>query len=334
MHLNFRTLLDYLPINTVTVNVSSWPPDQIDNVIDQKLKISKCLLLTNSDVWRYTSFFKDKQYNGKIIVATLGYNNVKFSDYYHEISYPAFYFTRRKYLNVENKTPGFLFAFGCLNNRLSIDRILLGYELFRENILDKIIFSQNLYPDCDVERNLNIFFDHPFIFEYFDFSRYDEYKSLLPIVATNEIIHKSQFLRDHTIQHDAYLKTYCNIVTESESEDWPYYKNINLPILTEKTYKPFLSKQIPVYLAAKGHLKYLERYGFETMADFLPKNYDNYNTIEKIKAIVKIVKLGKEYVEDFYFSHIREINHNYELVTSDKVEVLIIEELKEFLYGI
>lgn len=333
---NFSPVKNFLPNTTIHIDVSCWLPEQIEEEIDKNLQKSKCILLTHYDAWRYTSFFKDKIFDGKIIVSTLGYHNVKFSDCYAELSYPAFYFSRTKNTNAKIKSPGLPFAFSCLNNRISIDRILLGYELFRENLLEKIIFSQNLYPPHDIDRNLNIFSSYPFIFEYFDFSKYEEYKSLLPIVADERehVANVAVSMEDHTTWNDAYLKAYCNIVTETESEVWPYWKNENLPIVTEKTYKPFLSKQIPIYLAAKGHLKYLEKYGFETMADFLPKNYDNFNTIEKIKTIVKMVKLEKEYVEDFYFSHIREINHNYELVTSDKVEALILEELKEFLYGI
>jgi hypothetical protein len=331
---NFDSILKMLPKNTIKVEVSSWGPDQIDEAINKNLQTSKCILLTNDDVWRYTSYFKDKSYDGKIIVSTLGYDNVKYSDCYYELSFPAFYFKRKIYTDTKEKQKNLSYGFSCLNNRTSIDRILLGYNLFKENLIDNIIFSQNLFPDYDVPRNLNIFFEHPFIFEHFDFSKYNEYRSLLPIVASNEIVHQNEFYSDHTIQHDAYLKAYCNIVTESDSESWPYYVNENLPIITEKSYKPFLSKQIPLYLAAKGHLTYLQKYGFDTLNKFLPDNYNNFNTIEKIKAIVAIVKLGKEFVEDFYFSHLREINHNYELALSDKVETLIYNELNEFLHDI
>lgn len=327
-------LKEILPKHSVFLNISCLFPDEIEKLIDSNLKLSNCLILFNDHVWRYSKHFSEKNYNAKIIIVTIGYENLKYSDNYVEISYPSWYFQRSKSISVHDKQRGLNYGFGCLNNRTSIERILLGYSLFKEKLLDNIIFSQNLYPHHEAERNLNIFFEHPFIFEYFDFSRYDEYRSLLPIIAENEKRYQSPFTLDHTIQHNAYLKTYCNIITENECESWPYYQNENLPVITEKSYKPFLSKQIPLYLAARGHLRYLKKYGFETMDDFVPRNYDNFNTIEKIKAIVEIVKLGKEYVEDFYFSHLREINHNYQLVLSDKVESIIKQELVEFLNDI
>jgi hypothetical protein len=332
---NCNFVLKMMPKNTIKVNVSSWFPEQINDIIDAKFQLTNCILLTNYDVWRYNDYFCKKNYNGKIVVGTLGYYNVKYSDCYYELSLPVYYFSRKKYFNIEDKPGNLQYGFSCLNNRTSIDRILLGYELFRENLLDKLIFSQNLHPTSEYEYVLNIFFEHhySFIFEYFDFSKYNEYRSLLPIAYNNETVFVDNGL-NLTIQHDAYLNAYCNIVTESECESWPYYLDENLPTITEKSYKPFLAKQIPLYLSARGHLQYLKKYGFETMEDLLPLNYDSFNTIEKIKTIVDIIKKGKEYIEDFYFSHLREINHNYELVLSDKVENLVLKELQEFLHDI
>ena len=134
-----------------------------------------------------------------------------------------------------------------------------------------------------------------------------------------------------TIDHPAYIDAYCNIVTESECEEWPYCRNINLPIITEKTNKPFITKQIPLFLAARGHLKYLKGLGFEVMEDLLPSGYDEMPALQKINSIVNLVSKGKEFIQDYYFSHLKEIQHNYELVNSDKVEQVILQRIKDFL---
>jgi hypothetical protein len=129
--------------------------------------------------------------------------------------------------------------------------------------------------------------------------------------------------------HAAYRDAYCNIATESECEEFPYYRDINLPVITEKSYKPFASRQIPIWLAARGHLNYLKGLGFEVMEDLLPNNYDNLQTPDKVMAIVELVKQGTEFIKDFYFSHTREIQHNYELFNSDVVEKLIVQRITD-----
>jgi hypothetical protein len=159
---------------------------------------------------------------------------------------------------------------------------------------------------------------------------YPSYLNLLPIRHNSELSIEN-FVNDHSINHEAYWNAYCNIVTETECEEYPYHRNINLPISTEKTYKPFLSRQIPLMLAARGHIQYLKGLGFEMMSDLLPLNFDDLSVLQKINEIVTIVKQGREFIKDFYFSHLQEIQHNYELVNSDKVEKTILQRIKDTL---
>jgi hypothetical protein len=153
---------------------------------------------------------------------------------------------------------------------------------------------------------------------------------LLPIKHHSEIT-TNNFKDDHSIDHEAYQNAYCNIVTESETEEYPYFQNINLPVITEKSYKPFLSRQIPLMLAPQGHIKYLQGLGFDLMTDLLPNDFDDFPVLQKIDAIVGIVNKGKEFIKDFYFSHLSELQHNYELVNSDKVENIITQRINNIL---
>jgi len=53
--------------------------------------------------------------------------------------------------------------------------------------------------------------------------------------------------------------------------------------------------------------------------------------LQKVDAIVSTVAKGHEFAKDFYFSHLPEIQHNYELVNSDKVDNLILQRIKDML---
>ena len=72
----------------------------------------------------------------------------------------------------------------------------------------------------------------------------------------------------------------------------------------------------------------LKDLGFEMMEDILPAGYDDMPTLQKIDAIVATVAKGREFVRDFYFDHLEEIEHNYELVNSTRVEDLIVQKIK------
>ena len=151
-------------------------------------------------------------------------------------------------------------------------------------------------------------------------------------IRYNELLDPElNFASDHSINHDAYTKAYCNIVTESECEEYPYSRNINLPVVTEKSYIPFRSGQVPIMLAACGHIAYLKGLGFEMMEDLLPMGYDQMPVLQKIENIITIVAKGKDFIEDFYFNHLREIKYNYALINSTKVEELIIKRIKDIM---
>ena len=118
---------------------------------------------------------------------------------------------------------------------------------------------------------------------------------------------------------------------ETETENFTQDRIFPAPVITEKSYKPFISCQVPVWLAAQGHMAYLRGLGFEVMEDLLPLGYDNMNTFDKIQAITDLVARGREFIENFYFSHLKEIQHNHELVSSDRVEHLMLQRITNFL---
>ena len=336
MHNQLTPLLDILPgDNKRIIGIGSQYPNDILKILDHQLLAAvDTVVLYNGDVWRYfdatESIFNHPNLADKnVFLQTLGYTNTKFNNRCWEISYPLFYWQMKKSLaQFVAKPRNLTYGFSCLNNSNNVHRTLLGYNLYKNNLLDNIIFSQNIVGDAYA---INRISQDATILNLVNF---EDYKKLLPIRHSTEIILAQEFRGVHNYNiptHPAYTEAYCNIVTESECEEYPYTKNINLPVITEKSYKPFMSGQIPIMLAAHGHIAYLKELGFEMMEDLLPTGYDNMNVLQKIDAIVSIVSNGNEFIENFYFNHLQEIQHNYKLINSNKVEKLILQNIKNLL---
>lgn len=319
-------LIDLIPEKVRPILVSSLRP--IDIIERLQLINSSCaVLLLNTDVWRYENhpvlmnYFNNSQQ--RIYIATLGYENKKLSHNVIQFSFPYFYFTRpRNDIPLPKLDKICEYGFSCLNNKSSFHRIILGHNLYKNNLLDNIIFSQNILEWPQQGSNIaEIIENLPLI---------NEYRSLLPLKWPNET--SDNFIKDHFIDHDAYHHSYCNIPTESEIQDFIYEGPIlELPIITEKSYKPFRSMQVPLFFSAKGHMRYLNNLGFEVMEDLVPLGYDNMGIFDKADCIVEIVKKGKDYIQDFYYSHLREIQHNFDLINSDQLDQKIYSSIQEFL---
>jgi hypothetical protein len=334
--IEFRSLLNILPGgNKKIIMVGSQFPTDILKLLDQLTGTIDTVILINGDVWRYFDareeiFNHPNLQHKNVFLQTLGYTNTKFNDRCWEISYPLFYWQGEKStVEFVAKPSGLKYGFSCLNNSNNMHRTILGYQLYKNNLLSDIIFSQNIFDNgyaiTRVSQDAKIL----------NLNDFEEYRNLLPIRAQMENIPEGQEFRgDHNNAiptHPAYTTAYCNIVTESECEEYPYSRNINLPISTEKSYKPLRAGQVPIMLAARGHIAYFKSLGFEMMEDLMPEGYDQMNVLQKIAAIVAIVSKGNEFIEDFYFSHLKEIRHNYELINSSKVEELILQNIKEKL---
>ena len=329
---DFQPLLNILPgASKKIIGIGSQFPEDILKTLGRLTDPVDTVLLINEDVWRYFDtreeiFDHPNLQDKNVFLQTLGYTNTKVNARCWEISYPLFYWKMKKSMDpFVAKSSGLKHGFSCLNNTNNIHRTLLGYNLYNNNLLNDIIFSQNIvgnsYALTRTSQDAEIL----------NLVNFEEYKNLLPIRYNELLDPELNFARDHSINHDAYIKAYCNIVTESECEEYPYSRNINLPVITEKSYKPFRSGQVPIMFAARGHIAYLKVLGFEMMEDLMPVGYDQMNIPQKISAIVAIVSKGKDFIEDFYFNHLREINHNYALINSTEVEELVINRIKDII---
>ena len=326
--------------NAVNINCSSIHIDDIIDILDDKPITKDTVVLYCNDVWRYSNYeqkiFNHRSLNKKrVIILTAGYENKKYNNQHYHVSFPMAYWTRSACTNSFAPLANNLdYGFGCLNNRTSIDRFILGYNLYANNLLDKILFTQNL---CESD------FEHlEEDLSQFDVKKYYEYKNLLPIrLDEHKELGEINFKWFHNkegwqipFEHPAFANAYCFISVEAAIEEYPYTENINLPFCSEKSFKAFITRQIPLNVGARGHNAFLKSLGYETMEDFLPTGFDDMPYLQKVDAIVQTIAKGKEYVKDFYFSHTKELEHNYNLVHSTKVEELVEKRIDELLTDI
>ena len=80
------------------------------------------------------------------------------------------------------------------------------------------------------------------------------------------------------------VDAFWHIVTETIF----YYDKLHL---TEKIFKPIVSKQPFMLLAAPGNLEYLRSYGFKTFTGIIDESYDSIkNNDDRINAVVSQIK--------------------------------------------
>lgn len=322
------------------INISSLLPKQIFDELQTANIKADSVLFMNGDVWRYFDieqniFNHPALADKKVYFQTFGYTNAKLNDNHYHLSVPFLYVNRVIVDEVfEPLSSNLDYGFACLNNGCTINRFVIGHKLYSNNLLDTLLFSQNLINGSidsidRLEQDQN----------KLGLDQFHEYKNILPIILPEEQTDEPINFRNYKgregweIPFDlsAHNNAYCFIAIESEVEDYPYERNINLPTTTEKSFKSFQTKQLPFVIGARGHYRFLKDLGFEMMEDLLPQGYDDMPFLQKVDAVVDTVAKGKDFVKDFYFDHIREIKHNYELVNSTEVDDLILSRIKNMI---
>jgi hypothetical protein len=230
------------------------------------------------------------------------------------LSYPVFFLYQKNYRSdTKQKLKNLAHGFSCLNGREAAHRLLLGFFLHQRNLLNQIIYTQRLESVQKID---------PW---------YPEYEKLLNMPGFSDFLYRvlpkqigDGYWNDHSVNHIAYTDAYCNIVTETEI-DYGY------EIITEKSSKPFIAYQIPLMYAGKGHIQFLKSLGLEVMMDLYPPDYDFLDSTSKADAICNIVSKGSDFIENFYFNHAPELEYNHNLILSDKIENLILQNIKNII---
>jgi hypothetical protein len=122
---------------------------------------------------------------------------------------------------------------------------------------------------------------------------------------------------------------YCNLVMEHSME---------IEILSEKSFKPFVAKQIPIYLAKPGACTFLNKLGFDLFYDFVDHNkYDNISRescLERIDQVHNIIdELYTRNFEDFIHDSNTKLRleKNCDYFYSDAIDKMCIQKINSLI---
>lgn len=106
--------------------------------------------------------------------------------------------------------------------------------------------------------------------------------------------------------------------------------------LTEKIFKPIVTKQPFILLGCANNLHYLKKYGFKTFDSWWDESYDTISDpIKRIQAVVKILKQLSELSSSELESMLRGMNyileHNFNLFYDQKFIAKAWDDLKKDL---
>ena len=307
--------------STSHVDTTGQALDLFDQELGQLDWQQEVMILTD-EKWRdHPTAFEDLlqtrsvQHNRPIVVVTHGYQHRVIGHGVWLVSWPAFFLQSSHYQpsKFSIRPAGLKTGFSSLNRRPALHRLYLGLRLHQQGLLDQVLFSLG-GEDPEAWRAVAE-----------AWPGFADFAGLLPIELDDHLPN------DHTIDHRAYRESYCNIVTETDTE-WDLSAHASTrEIITEKSYKPFLSGQIPLFLAAPGHMAYLESLGFEVFWDLVPQGYDLMSTQHKVQAIVDLVARGPEWIEQFYWAHLPAIQHNWAWIQSGQVERRLIDSIQQLI---
>lgn len=160
-----------------------------------------------------------------------------------------------------------------------------------------------------------------------------EIKSNIRLYEYDLYIEKPQ--NPFNIFFPGHVDAYCNLVMEH---------SMTIEIMSEKSYKPFLASQIPVFCAKAGTCAMLEKLGFDLFYDFINhKEYDNIadspadDSLEWIQRIEKVHDLIDQlYLTNFQdFIHSTDTKHrlekNVDHFFSQHIDLAVLEKLNQLI---
>ena len=231
----------------------------------------------------------------------------------------------------ENKS-GKLFL--CRNRNAKPHRLSLIYKLLKKGYMNEINYS---YVPEFFPNNVTMLGDMKMVYslvltEEEVEEQFEEIKEIYQIIKIDDIekeynvIGEGNIFKNSHIQNPrlfmvpeipiSFHESYLNIVTESCFESNTKYKKIIHP--SEKSFRPYMYYQIPLFVATYNHVKYLrETYNFDMFDDLINHSYDEeFDDKKRLSLIIdEIGRLieNKDKVIQFYKNNLSRIKKNKEL---------------------
>ena len=190
--------------------------------------------------------------------------------------------------------------YSCLNNRPREHRLATVTYLDYLNLLDSGYVSAN-----DKSYEIGDYTDNDYQFKDILYTPIRKYKKEYAWILMNhaeKIEPKLPLILDvadlankclpHDLSPEIYNNALINLITETY-----YFKQYNMVsemFITEKTWKVFTAKQIPVIIGPKGILDKLRNFGFDMFDDLIDNSYDNepdstrlFSAINSMNQVIK-----------------------------------------------
>jgi hypothetical protein len=211
-------------------------------------------------------------------------------------------------------------TFNRLTSNHRVYRSLLISELYKRNILEHGYVSySDVCPDNrkTYMNNLSDAHDTGLISKDTFWEAVDNLKQI-PMPLRIDFADEHH-IPNHSFQLSAVEQTqesFCYLVTETCYWERKHH-------LTEKIFKPIVSRMPFVLVGPAHNLKYLREYGFKTFDKWIDESYDDIqDPILRMEAIgntmSKICNLSHEALEDLLIEMSPVLEHNYNLFYSNK----------------
>jgi len=134
---------------------------------------------------------------------------------------------------------------------------------------------------------------------------------------------------DHEIMHPAYSDTYINVVTETSCDFSGIYGHSDAPIITEKTIKPLLARQMFLMSADSLVVDFLRDMGIDMFDDIIDHSYDTIRGFkEKTYAIhAELCRLNKLDLPSIFANNRLRLENNYKRLFDKKFLMTITKQL-------
>lgn len=116
------------------------------------------------------------------------------------------------------------------------------------------------------------------------------------------------------------------------SETIFYHEKLHL---TEKIFKPIISKRPFILIGAKDNLKYLKSYGFKTFDQFIKEDYDSESNPDKritmaISQLEKLCRLNQKELKEMHQDMQNILIYNYQHFFNEFKKIIVDEMLDNF----
>lgn len=251
----------------------------------------------------------------------------------------------------ENKN-GKLFL--CRNRNAKPHRLSLIYKLLEKGYMNEINYS---YVPEFFPNNVTMLGDMKMVYslvltEEEVEEKFEEIQEIYQRIKIDDIEEEYNVIGEGNIFENSHIQnrrlfmvpeipssfheSYLNIVTESCFESNTRHKKIIHP--SEKSFRPYMYYQIPLFVATYNHVKYLrETYNFDMFDDLINHSYDDeFDDKKRLSLIIdEIGRLieNKDKVIEFYKNNVSRIKKNKEifLKVSQELREKDVLFLKEFI---